>query len=132
MEMSCTDQVRPLIEWKGNSDGSIPCPPMEMGGCGNSLLELKFIFPEMWVSLLGRATEEIAASKFSRMSESEIAKAFPVYCGNSKGQHCGYLIDLLIPFLKQMHHDQKTEKAILRLRFKDCCHLKWNFNRQFV
>lgn len=35
-----------LHEWKANDDGSIPCPPEEIGGCGSALLELKCMFPE--------------------------------------------------------------------------------------
>ena len=40
------DPPMALNEWKANSDGSIPCPPEEIGGCGNSILELKCMFPE--------------------------------------------------------------------------------------
>lgn len=59
MEMSCADQLSPLIEWKANSDGSIPCPPKEMGGCGEFLLDLKCIFSANWLLDLEEKAEEI-------------------------------------------------------------------------
>ncbi|XP_020682113.1 lysine-specific demethylase JMJ25 isoform X1 [Dendrobium catenatum] len=40
------DQVTEPMQWKANADGSIPCPPKEMGGCGSTILHLKCIFPE--------------------------------------------------------------------------------------
>ncbi|KAK7412692.1 hypothetical protein VNO78_04247 [Psophocarpus tetragonolobus] len=39
-----------FTKWNANSDGSIRCAPKEMGGCGGSLLELKRMFPNGWVS----------------------------------------------------------------------------------
>nr|DAD23446.1 TPA_asm: hypothetical protein HUJ06_024909 [Nelumbo nucifera] len=48
-----------LTEWKANNDGSIPCPPEELGGCGRGRLELKQIFPKHWVSDLVVAAKEI-------------------------------------------------------------------------
>ncbi|XP_042500782.1 lysine-specific demethylase JMJ25-like isoform X2 [Macadamia integrifolia] len=46
--------------WKANENGSIPCPPKEMGGCGCGLLELKCIFDQNWLSELEKRAEEIA------------------------------------------------------------------------
>ncbi|KAL0915816.1 hypothetical protein M5K25_013275 [Dendrobium thyrsiflorum] len=40
------DHVTEPMQWKSNADGSIPCPPKEMGGCGSAILHLKCIFPE--------------------------------------------------------------------------------------
>lgn len=39
------DHIRSKSKWEAKGDGSIPCPPENMGGCGCSLLELKRIFP---------------------------------------------------------------------------------------
>uniref|UniRef100_A0A1D1Y6C3 Lysine-specific demethylase 3B n=1 Tax=Anthurium amnicola TaxID=1678845 RepID=A0A1D1Y6C3_9ARAE len=50
-------------EWKANSDGSICCPPKELGGCGHCILELKTIFFGDWLSKLLEKAEAIA-SKF--------------------------------------------------------------------
>ncbi|XP_048500185.1 lysine-specific demethylase JMJ29 [Beta vulgaris subsp. vulgaris] len=33
------------LDWKSNRDGSIPCPPGTLGGCGNGVLHLKHMFP---------------------------------------------------------------------------------------
>lgn len=42
--------------WKAHIDGSIPCPPKDMGGCNEGTLELKRIMPVNWiVNLLDRA-----------------------------------------------------------------------------
>lgn len=32
-----------LPEWNANNNSTIPCPPTELGGCGNNILELKQI-----------------------------------------------------------------------------------------
>ncbi|RWW66610.1 hypothetical protein BHE74_00026011 [Ensete ventricosum] len=60
-------------EWKANSDGSISCPPKEIGGCGNSILELKCMFDEKFLSGLEERGEEIVKSnefkKFSSRSD---------------------------------------------------------------
>ncbi|GJN39960.1 hypothetical protein PR202_gb29116 [Eleusine coracana subsp. coracana] len=45
-----------LRRWSINNNGSIPCPPGEIGGCGSSLLELKCLFEEKFiVDLLEKA-----------------------------------------------------------------------------
>ncbi|XP_057827502.2 lysine-specific demethylase JMJ27 isoform X2 [Cryptomeria japonica] len=47
----------PLPDWRANGDGSIPCPPVERGGCGNQVLELKRIFKSNWVVKLEQNAE---------------------------------------------------------------------------
>ncbi|KAF3565504.1 hypothetical protein DY000_02019863 [Brassica cretica] len=37
-----------ISNWKLNSDGSIPCPPKELGGCGTSTLELRRFINRDW------------------------------------------------------------------------------------
>ncbi|XP_012699751.1 lysine-specific demethylase JMJ25, partial [Setaria italica] len=39
-----------LRRWRVNSNGTIPCPPNEFGGCGSSLLELKCLFGEKFIA----------------------------------------------------------------------------------
>ncbi|XP_073034272.1 lysine-specific demethylase JMJ27-like isoform X2 [Primulina eburnea] len=50
-------------EWKCMETGAIPCPPQQMGGCGEGILELKRIFPNNCVSELLLKVEEIAQTQ---------------------------------------------------------------------
>ncbi|KAI3997094.1 hypothetical protein MKX01_032745 [Papaver californicum] len=56
----CMDQVETFTKWYSHDNGEIPCPPKEMGGCGNLILELKRIFPSCWIPDLEIKAEEIA------------------------------------------------------------------------
>ncbi|XAR52615.1 hypothetical protein NMG60_11020769 [Bertholletia excelsa] len=47
--------------WKANSNGSIPCPPKEHGGCGCLSLTLKRIFKMNWVAKLAKNSEEMVS-----------------------------------------------------------------------
>ncbi|KAJ4719424.1 lysine-specific demethylase JMJ25 [Melia azedarach] len=47
--------------WKANSDGSIPCPPKEYGGCGYRSLNLSRIFKMNWVAKLVKNVEEMVS-----------------------------------------------------------------------
>lgn len=58
-----------LKEWKANSDGSIPCPPKEIGGCGSSILELKCMFPEeQLLELEQNANVIVGSNDFSELA----------------------------------------------------------------
>ncbi|CAL1412881.1 unnamed protein product [Linum trigynum] len=63
--------------WNANKDGSIPCPPEEIGGCGDSVLQLKRIFPTGWISDL---TEK--ARKFLGTSDTR-QQSLPCKCGET-------------------------------------------------
>lgn len=47
------------VEWANIKDGGIICPPKEMGGCGGSILQLKCLLPEKWISSLKRRAERV-------------------------------------------------------------------------
>ncbi|KAG2331124.1 hypothetical protein Bca52824_002304 [Brassica carinata] len=60
--LSCCNELRDgksFSSWKLNSDGSIPCPPKEHGGCGTSRLELRRLFEPVWVKKLITNAEEL-------------------------------------------------------------------------
>ncbi|PAN03574.1 hypothetical protein PAHAL_1G006000 [Panicum hallii] len=44
------DRTHCLTRWRVNSNGSIPCPPNEFGGCGSSVLELKCLSEEKFIA----------------------------------------------------------------------------------
>ncbi|TYJ05124.1 hypothetical protein E1A91_A12G144100v1 [Gossypium mustelinum] len=46
--------------WKANENGSIPCPPEDLDGCGNGLLELRCMFRGHALVQLTQKAEEIA------------------------------------------------------------------------
>ncbi|KAE8803556.1 Lysine-specific demethylase 3B [Hordeum vulgare] len=52
-----------LLLWRANSDGGIPCPPKEIGGCGGSVLDLKCMFPEKMHADLQERAEKVARSE---------------------------------------------------------------------
>ena len=63
------DPAMALKEWKAYSDGSISCPPEEIGGCGKSISELKCMFPgEQLLELDEMASTIIGSSKFAELS----------------------------------------------------------------
>lgn len=63
--------------WKANNDGSIPCLPMEYGGCGHSLLSLQRIFKMNWVAKVVKNLEEMVnGCSFNDTSSFREAEAF--------------------------------------------------------
>ncbi|XP_061372854.1 lysine-specific demethylase JMJ27 [Gastrolobium bilobum] len=56
---SQTDDLSPFPEWKANSDGNIPCPPKQRGGCGTGILELRRTFKANWVAKLLNNAEDL-------------------------------------------------------------------------
>ncbi|XP_060203881.1 uncharacterized protein LOC132632087 isoform X1 [Lycium barbarum] len=51
-----------VADWRANSDGSIPCPPKERGGCGSSLMALRRIFEANWVDQLIHSAEALTCN----------------------------------------------------------------------
>lgn len=50
-------------EWKRMETGAISCPPKEMDGCGEGILELRRIFLSYWVSEVLLKAEEISQTQ---------------------------------------------------------------------
>ncbi|KAK1270710.1 hypothetical protein QJS04_geneDACA004416 [Acorus gramineus] len=76
---------RPMLlkKWKANSDGSIPCPPSGLGGCGSCLLELKCLFMEPWLLELYKKAKAVT-SRYASEKTSDISPWCPCY--NISGQ----------------------------------------------
>jgi len=52
-----------LPEWiNGNGIYSLPCPPIELGGCVNSHLQLRHIFPSNWIKEMEVKAQEIVCN----------------------------------------------------------------------
>ncbi|KAG2655162.1 hypothetical protein PVAP13_1NG547800 [Panicum virgatum] len=49
--------------WKAKIDGSIPCPPKEIGGCGGTLMDLKCLFPEKMLAELDNRADKVLRSE---------------------------------------------------------------------
>ncbi|KAA8515539.1 hypothetical protein F0562_018850 [Nyssa sinensis] len=49
----------PLTEWVAKDDESVTCAPIEMGGCGNCVLELRCLLPNDWISNLEAKAKDI-------------------------------------------------------------------------
>ncbi|KZV16035.1 hypothetical protein F511_26164 [Dorcoceras hygrometricum] len=57
-ESSCLPQISLQI-WESCSDGRITCPPIDIGGCGSSNLDLKCVYPCTWSRDLEVRVEEM-------------------------------------------------------------------------
>ncbi|KAK9122046.1 hypothetical protein Syun_019663 [Stephania yunnanensis] len=49
-------------DWRALSNGSIPCPPKESGGCGSTLLKLSRTFGSDWIAELVRKAEDLTCN----------------------------------------------------------------------
>ncbi|XP_057950514.1 lysine-specific demethylase JMJ26-like [Malania oleifera] len=80
LDTSCNDHVRSAIKWEAKENGTIPCPPKDMGGCGCGILELRCIFSENWVSELVQEAEKVA--KVYKLVDMSDAPAQQCSCFN--------------------------------------------------
>ncbi|KAF6153290.1 hypothetical protein GIB67_003480 [Kingdonia uniflora] len=62
--------------WKVKENGTISCPPKELGGCGCRLLELKCMFPKSRVSELSMKAEVIAERYKSPGTSTQFCSCF--------------------------------------------------------
>lgn len=52
-----------LLEWTNcNGAGIVSCPPTKLGDCGDSHLDLKYVFPLSWIKEMEVKAEEIVCS----------------------------------------------------------------------
>lgn len=72
-ENNSVDRGKLVREWKSNPDGSISCPPVDMGGCGHCSLELRCLLGDNWVLKLLSGAEEMV-KKHNLGDGSEVSK----------------------------------------------------------
>ncbi|XP_010528894.1 PREDICTED: lysine-specific demethylase JMJ25 [Tarenaya hassleriana] len=74
-------------KWKANSNGGIPCPPKEYGGCGSQSLNLGRIFKMNWVAKLVKNTEEMVSGCKVSSYAGELQDSDPSDSGFCKLAH---------------------------------------------
>jgi lysine-specific demethylase 3 len=78
------DTDKTVVLWKANSDGSIPCPPREKGGCGGSNLDLKFFQEEKMLSELEEHADKLVRSKTFRKGVTKASHGCPCFDHSGK------------------------------------------------
>ncbi|CAH8251998.1 unnamed protein product [Arabidopsis lyrata] len=91
------ETTNPSIKWNADENGSIPCAPKELGGCGDSVLELKRILPVTWMSDLEQKAETFLAS----------------YCINPPMSYCRCSSDLEMSMKRQAASRNKSSDNYL-------------------
>uniref|UniRef100_A0A0E0D2F1 JmjC domain-containing protein n=1 Tax=Oryza meridionalis TaxID=40149 RepID=A0A0E0D2F1_9ORYZ len=78
------DPNNPLLLWKANSDGTIPCPPKEIGGCGASSLVLRCLLPEIMLSELEHRANLVIKREAFDKAINETSDQCPCFYHSSK------------------------------------------------
>ncbi|XP_071697347.1 lysine-specific demethylase JMJ28 [Rutidosis leptorrhynchoides] len=120
-----------FLNWKTNEDGSINCPPKNLGGCGDGILGLISNRPYNWTKDLGKdANEIICNSKFTKFIDYECSIC--ALCkGNNKGENKDLYFEIkhdlgdknLEHFTK---HWVKGQPLIIRDMIKNDLELSWD------
>ncbi|KAJ4775171.1 Transcription factor jumonji (jmjC) domain-containing protein [Rhynchospora pubera] len=69
--------------WTPQADGQIPCPPEKLGGCGNSVLELRSVLGENYVSQLLKKINEMTSANPNFKEDGDTSKCD---CSNKSGK----------------------------------------------
>uniref|UniRef100_A0A0A9DA00 JmjC domain-containing protein n=1 Tax=Arundo donax TaxID=35708 RepID=A0A0A9DA00_ARUDO len=73
-----------LLPWKAEGDGSIPCPPKELGGCGGSILDLKCLLPDKMLSELEERADRVVRSEIFAKAMAKSSDQCPCYDHSGK------------------------------------------------
>lgn len=126
-------------KWKANRDGTIPCCPVETGGCGSSELVLRRLFKINWVAKLVKSAEEMVSGCITRdpdtlpgclcqnniVSQSNGLNAFTCHqCSNRESSIDNFLYfpvaqDIKLNGISHFHqHWSRGEPVIVRHTFE--------------
>lgn len=121
------DCMESAFIWRAENDGSIPCPPPELGGCGHGSLELRCILEDS-VSELVDEGEEVA--KIHNIMNVDETEGKWCSCFNSGGE-----IDLESGVLKKAASRQGSNDNYLYcpwgrdLQAGDLKHFQWHWSK---
>ncbi|KAG2667822.1 hypothetical protein I3760_15G132800 [Carya illinoinensis] len=126
-ETRLLDHIKSKFEWKAKEDGSIPCPPEDMGGCGHGTLELRCMFSENPIAELVKHAEEIAGTyKLMDVAATPLQRCL---CFNSVGE-----IDLSNDRLRKVASREDSDDNYLYCPraqdiHGDLKHFQWHWSR---
>ncbi|XP_040996217.1 lysine-specific demethylase JMJ25-like [Juglans microcarpa x Juglans regia] len=126
-ETRLLDHIKSKFEWKAEEDGSILCPPEDMGGCGHGTLELRCMFSENPIAELVKNAEEIAGTyKLMDVAATPLQRCL---CFNSVGE-----IDLSNDRLRKVASREDSDDNYLYCPraqdiHGDLKHFQWHWSR---
>ncbi|KAJ9566189.1 hypothetical protein OSB04_002155 [Centaurea solstitialis] len=132
-----TSQSGSATKWVAENDGRLRCAPKDFGGCGNSLLELKRILQEGWISNLEARAEcvlnGLRIDQPNLMSISlKTSRDTYFRAANREGSDDNYLyyptskdVSRKEEFIRFRHHWAKGEPVIVRQVLEHSTGLSW-------
>ncbi|PKU87835.1 lysine-specific demethylase 3 [Dendrobium catenatum] len=116
-------------DWRVNDDGSIPCPPKELGGCGNGVLALKRTFKSNWVvKLISNAERLTNSCHFVDDGASEICSLCPDKCSSIGVDQSTFALRRAA-FRKNSHDNFLYCPNAIELGDYECAHFQKHWRR---